>query len=138
MNHVVVDTDVFSYLFQGHRTAEYAPLLKGVIPVLTFTSIAELHFGAAKRGWGERKIAQLDEAIRRYLVTPWDEDLARLWGQLKAQAVKVGHPLGGAMHNNDLWICASAIYYGAPLLTNNLRHFDGFPGLSLVNPPENI
>jgi tRNA(fMet)-specific endonuclease VapC len=99
---------------------------------------AELHFGATKRSWGERKVSQLDEAIRHYLITPWDEDLARLWGQLKAQAVKAGHPLGGASHNNDLWICASTIYYSAPLLTNDLRHFTGFPGLTLLTPAEEI
>ncbi|MCO6006425.1 type II toxin-antitoxin system VapC family toxin [Actinoallomurus purpureus] len=132
MDHVVVDTDVFSYLFQGVNTSDYEPHLKGVVPVLSFTTVGELHFGAAKRGWGARRVTQLDEAIRRYLVVPFDEDLARLWGQLKAQAVRKGHPLGDAMHNNDMWICATAIFHDAPLLTNNVRHFSGFPGLSLL------
>lgn len=135
MTHVIVDTDVFSYLLQG-QGQRFEPLIKGKIPVLTFTSVAELHFGAAKSHWGERRVAALEDAMRRYLVTLWGEDLAKLWGLLKAQAVKTGHPLGHAPQSNDLWICASAIRYDAPLLTNNQRHFANFPGLNLLYPSD--
>jgi predicted nucleic acid-binding protein len=133
--YVLVDTDAFSHLWQNQAAA--APLaskLAGAVPVIGFTTVGELHFGAAKAGWGARRISQLEEAIRRYVVAPYDDDLARLWGRLKSQAQQAGHPLGQYDHTNDLWICATAIYYDAPLLTLNRRHFAGFPGLSVLSP----
>ena len=95
--------------------------------------VAEAHFGAAKRGWGQQRLDQLEQAIRRYLVAPYDDDLARLWGRLKAQAQRSGHPLGQNSQTNDLWICATAVYHNAPLLTLNRRHFANFPGLVLLS-----
>lgn len=33
----------------------------------------------------------------------------------------------------DLWIAASAVRRAAPLVTRNLRHFGGIPGLSVID-----
>lgn len=130
--YVVFDTDVFSYIFNGQDPKGHESHLKTAIPVLAFTTVGELIYGANKVGWGEQKMARLNAQISRFLIAPCDEDLARLWGELKAQAVKAGHPLGQAAHTNDLWICTTAIYYDAPLLTNNTRHYENFPGLHLL------
>lgn len=134
MKYVIVDTDAFSQLWQNPPTASsFASHLIGSVPVLSFTTVAEVHFGAAKRGWGKRRVDQLEEAIRRYVIAPYDDDLARLWGRLKWQAQSAGHPLGHSNQSNDLWICATALYYNAPLLTLNRRHFEKFPGLVLLS-----
>jgi tRNA(fMet)-specific endonuclease VapC len=132
LKYVVVDTDVFSRLFRREDAEQFRAQLTGVIPVLSFASVAELHFGATMANWGERRRGELAESIRRYVIAPYDEDMARLWGNLKAQARRAGHALGAAEQTNDLWICATAIYHDAPLLTANRRHFEGFPGLSLL------
>lgn len=84
-----------------------------------------------RAGWGERRRQSLEEAIRRYVVAPYNEEIAKLWGTLKAQAANAGHPLGAATQTNDLWVATTAIYHDAPLLTANRRHFENFPGLSL-------
>lgn len=132
-SYVVVDTDVFSYLWQGRgRTDHYEAALKSTIPVLSFTSIAELYFGAYSKTWSDQRLRQLEAAIRPYLVVPWEPEIAKLWGKLKAQARRQGHPLGQNEHANDLWICATAIRYEAQLLTNNARHFEAMPGLRLL------
>ncbi|WP_221348433.1 type II toxin-antitoxin system VapC family toxin [Streptomyces beigongshangae] len=133
MSYVVVDTDVFSRLFSGVDTDDYKSHLTGTVPTLSFTSVAEIYYGAAKAGWGDRRLTALEEAVRRYLVAPYDADMARLWGKLKSQAQSLGHPLGQPHQTNDLWIAATAIYYNCPLLTGNVRHFSGFPGLSLIS-----
>jgi tRNA(fMet)-specific endonuclease VapC len=133
VKYVVVDTDVFSLLFRGQDVDVYSRHLDGAVPVLSFVSVGELHYGAAYACWGERKQLALEEAIRRYVIAPYDEEMARLWGTLKAQAVKAGHALGHNAQANDLWVCATAIYHDAPLLTANRRHFEDFPGLSLLN-----
>ncbi|MER5453433.1 type II toxin-antitoxin system VapC family toxin [Micromonospora sp. NPDC002389] len=131
MKYTVVDTDAFSEIWQS-PSDQLLERLIGSTPVLSFATVAELHFGAAKAGWGERRVLALEEAIRRYLVAPYDPDLARLWGRLKSQAQKSGHALGHATQTNDLWVCATAIYHNAPLLTLNRRHFESFPGLVLA------
>jgi tRNA(fMet)-specific endonuclease VapC len=132
VKYVVVDTDVFSLLFRGQDVEQYRRHLDGAVPVLSFASVGELHFGATRANWGERRQQALEEAIRRYVVAPYNEELAKLWGTLKAQAMNSGHALGANAQTNDLWICATAIYHDAPLLTANRRHFEGFPGLSLL------
>ncbi|MDG4818920.1 type II toxin-antitoxin system VapC family toxin [Micromonospora sp. WMMD956] len=131
MKRVLVDTDAFSIIWQGVDD-HLAQQLIGSMPILSFATVAELHYGAAKAGWGDRRVLALDEAVRRYVVAPYDQELARLWGRLKAQAQSAGHALGQTAQTNDLWICATAIRYEAPLLTLNRRHFDGFPGLVVL------
>lgn len=49
------------------------------------------------------------------------------------RAQHAGHPLGQNSQTNDLWICATAIYHNAPLLTLNRRHFENFPGLVILS-----
>jgi tRNA(fMet)-specific endonuclease VapC len=132
VKYVVVDTDVFSLLFRGQDVDLYSRHLDGSVPVLSFASVAELHHGATYAGWGERRQQALEEAIRRYVIAPYDEEMAKLWGTLKTQAIRAGHPLGQNTQSNDLWVCATAIYHDAPLLTANRRHFENFPGLSLL------
>ncbi|GGN71417.1 hypothetical protein GCM10010112_38760 [Actinoplanes lobatus] len=134
MKYVIVDTDAFSHLWQNTaRATALSSHLTGAVPVISFTTVAEVHFGAAKKGWGQRRVDQLDEAIRRYVVAPYHDDLARLWGRLKSQAQQAAHPLGQSSETNDLWVCTTAIYHNAPLLTLNRRHFENFPGLALLS-----
>jgi tRNA(fMet)-specific endonuclease VapC len=39
---------------------------------------------------------------------------------------------GRLIGSNDLWIAATAIAYGMPLVTSNQRHFQRVPGLQIV------
>ena len=134
-SYAVVDTDVFSYLWQGRPEAtRFDAALRNVVPVLSFTSVAEVYFGATHANWGERRRKQLDAAIRPYVVVPYNIDMAKLWGKLKSQAIRAGHPLGHNSQSNDLWVATTAIFYDAPLLTNNRAHFADMPGLRLVTP----
>jgi tRNA(fMet)-specific endonuclease VapC len=134
--YVIVDTDVFSYLWQGRPERDrFEPYLRKAIPVLSFTTVAEAYFGAAKAGWHDKKMRGLEAAFRPFLIDPYNVEMAKLWGRLKAQARAKGHPLGDNIHTNDLWICANAIYRDAPLLTNNGRHFEDVAGLTLALDP---
>lgn len=134
-NELVLDTDAFSNLWQKRGNhGDYARHLPGHIPVLSFATVAEVRFGAAKAGWGPNRIVALEQAMRRYVIAPYDASMPVLWGTLRAQAQQLGHPLGQDSQINDLWIAATAIYYQAPLLTGNTRHFANFSGLTLVTP----
>jgi tRNA(fMet)-specific endonuclease VapC len=71
MEIVLVDTDVFSYLWQDRPEAvAYRKHVAGRIVALSFTSVAEAYYGAHKRKWGPRRLAQLEAAMRPYLLLP--------------------------------------------------------------------
>ena len=130
---LVVDTDVFSELAERRSRAErFAPLVDDAEAALAFPTIAELHYGAVRAGWGAARMERLEQEIGRYGILWPSGGLLRLWGRLRAEAAKAGHPLGQDDHANDLWIAACAVHYGVPLLTGNARHFEGFPALRLV------
>lgn len=56
INAIVVDTDVFSFLFNSDTCAEiFCPYLTGVTPVVSFMTVAELDRWALERKWGEQR-----------------------------------------------------------------------------------
>lgn len=131
---VLLDTDTFSRLSRSPAWAtRLAPWLDGAEATLSFVTVAELHFGAAKAGWGDARIGRLEADIRRYGLLPVDNELPRVWGRLRADAVRLGHPLGQPAQANDAWLAACAVHYGVPLLTGNRRHFAKFPPLRLAD-----
>jgi tRNA(fMet)-specific endonuclease VapC len=131
--YVIVDTDVFSCLWQNRPVPpNFVNELRGAIPVLSFVTVGEIHYGAMKAKWGEKRRAEMEAAMRPYVIAPYSPELAELWGKLKYAALQNGHPLAQPEHSNDLWICASAVHYNAPLMTNNGRHFASMPGLQLI------
>lgn len=131
MSDLVVDTDVVSY---GYRSspefAFYEPHLKGNRAIVSFMTYAELLYGAALRGWGERRW----EELRRYLLsnhTIFDTpmSLCVIWSSLMCQARKQGRVL----HHADAWVAATAVYLNVPLLSNNRRDFEYLEGLQLIS-----
>ncbi len=67
-----LDTDVASYLFKNSaQVRPFRPLLQGKRLALAFVSVAELFKWTVKRGWSPAKVAELEAALRRYLVIPY-------------------------------------------------------------------
>ena len=74
---LLLDTDVASFFFKNSpRAKPFRPLIKGKLLALAFVSVAELFKWTLKRRWGAAKIAQLETALHRYLIVPYDRDLA--------------------------------------------------------------
>lgn len=123
---VLLDTDVASYLFKNSALAKpFRPLLRGKQPVLAFVSVAELYKWTFKRRWGQAKIESLETALRRYVVIPYDRDLAWAWARIAAACEDAGRP----MAPSDAWIAAAAVRHSMPLLTNNRRHYEAAASL---------
>lgn len=121
-------------MFENRPEARlYRPLLIGPVAV-AFPTVAELRFGAVSRGWGEQRLADLEHALANVGVLMPDDAMIRVCGELRAEAARLGHPLAHRAHANDLWIATCAVYYEAPLLTGNHRHFKHFPYLKLLSP----
>ncbi len=67
----LVDTNVVSFLWQGRPEAEFfRAAVEDATLALSFTTIGEVWYGAAKRNWGEHRHNALAAAIRPYAVLP--------------------------------------------------------------------
>ena len=90
MDAVLLDTDVFSFLMKGTDTrAElYKPHVKGKTIALSFVSVGELYAWSVTRKWGPKKIADLEHRIKTAIVVPYDMELCRQFGRLKAELTK--------------------------------------------------
>lgn len=128
-NSILVDTDVFSFIFRGDSRAEYfQPYLVRRTPAMSFMSVAELYYGAYKSGWGATRVARLESTIKNYVVLPYDYLVCQQWAQIRRQLEVKGH----SMSHSDLWIAACALRYGCALATNNASHFCNVDGLIII------
>jgi tRNA(fMet)-specific endonuclease VapC len=126
---LVVDTNVFSYLFKGDtRGALYAPHLVGVRPVLSFVTIAELAHWADVRQWGQPTRGRLERFLTGFAVHDPDRALCDRWGAVTAAARRAGRAIGAM----DAWIAATAIHYRVPLVTHDPTDYAGVPGLTVI------
>lgn len=129
---IVIDTDVFSAeLVPRSPLAErYATLITGRPAFISFQTVAELRYGALRRGWGAARILQLDARTQRAEVVHSGPELVDVCARLRLDCGRAGHALAAREHNGDRWIAATAIRLGVPLISNDaiFRHA---PGLRL-------
>lgn len=133
---LVVDTDVASFAFLGKGRAErFKPLLDGHVLCLSFATVGELWTMAehAKAKWGERRRADLEAFIRRFVVLPVDAEVTAWYARIHAA-------VSGQVDQNDEWTaaCALAQNEALPVVTNNVKHFERIAGsfgdLIVVHP----
>lgn len=126
---VILDTNIISYLMKGVSLAEqYEPHVKGRLSAISFITVGELYFGAEKRKWGSKKRQELETMLRRFVVVPYDHEIARCYGRLVAERERRGHPIAP----NDAWIAACAVRHSVPLVTHNAKDFNGIASLMIV------
>ena len=130
---VVVDTGVFSASLSRRRRARFEAqigLMAGQQIFLAAVTVSELRYGALVAGWGEARRNRLDESIQATTVVPVSDRFLSTLADLRFACRAAGHPLHDRAHANDLWIAASALHIGAPLLTAD-NVFANTPGLTL-------
>jgi len=131
MSQIVVDTDVASYIFNWHSSAQsYINALRGSELILSFMSIAEMRMGALAAGWGVRRRTLLEQFITGFGVVYADDALCTSWATLRANARASGRSLSP----QDAWIAATALGLDAPLATNNSSDFGHIQKLRLLAP----
>jgi predicted nucleic acid-binding protein len=129
---IVIDTDVFSAdLVPGSRLAErYTPIITGRPAFISFQTVAEIRYGALRRGWGAARMLKLDAKVQRAEIVHTGPELVLVCAQLRTDCDAAGHPLAQREHNADRWVAATAIRLSIPLVSND-RIFVGVPGLAL-------
>jgi predicted nucleic acid-binding protein len=130
MDVVLLDTDVFSFLMKegDTRAALYRPHVKGKTIALSFVTVGELYVWTIRRRWNARRIASLEQRLKAAVILPYDLDLCKTYGKLRAATLDKGQPVAA----NDLWIAASAVRHSIPLVTHNSKHFASIRGLKVI------
>jgi predicted nucleic acid-binding protein len=125
----VIDTDVFSFIFQGRPlAAQYRRHLIDTTPVLCFQSVAELLQGAYAANWGSDALRRLRATIQLYEVAYVSDNAIEHFARIRAQRRREGREL----KVGDAWIAATALWLGCPVVTHNARDFGGIPGLLVI------
>ncbi len=129
MSTVLLDTNIVSYLFKDDTRAErYAPHLRNRELAIAIMTVAELFQWAAMRGWGEARVARLEQHLERYTILPVDMATCRQWAAVRATRSAAGMPIAP----QDAWIAATARRYRVPLVTHNPADFRQIADLTVI------
>ncbi len=127
------DTDIISRVVKAAPPTALIDRLSGVPRALQFTTsinAAEVYYGAARAGGRDALVkAYEDLVLSRLTVLPFDIESAKVFGRLKASLESRGLPRS----EPDLRIAAIALQHGLTVVTGNVRHFEGIPGLKVEN-----
>ncbi len=120
----MLDTHVVSHIMQGRDTALLTRLT--TVPmdqvVMSSVTLAELEYGLHRKGQPERLRNALTQVLLRVDVLPWDESVARCYGEFCSALEAHGISLGDL----DMMIAAHAVAVNATLVSRD-RAFAQMP-----------
>lgn len=123
----LLDTNVLSFFLKGDTRADrYRPDVDGKLVAVSFATVGELYKWANTKNkkWSAKKISDLESRLRRIVILPSNDSVARHWGRI---ASIPGLPIA----DNDAWIAACAFTYGCILVTHD-RVFTRIRGLKVI------
>ena len=128
---IILDTDAASLSIKNALPPALLRELLGAQVGITFITLGELHRWALLRNWGPPKVAGLEAWLSTRPTLPYNDAVARTWGEISAHASRRGRP----RPQNDSWIAACCLAYDLPLATLNIKDFADFAeyeGLRIV------
>jgi len=126
----ILDTDTCIYWLKGNRKIERRILEEGLKNVaITVITVCELLYGAYKSAKKDDNLRVVQELTGMIRVIHTSDEVAFLYGRLKAELEKKGSPLDDA----DLLTASITLAEGAILVTNNTRHFRKIRQLKVDN-----
>jgi len=127
VNEIILDTDITSFIFNGHTLAQrYESLIGGRERFICFATLGEIHEGLYRSNWSRAKIDLCLKSAKLYPVVYPDALICETWGWVRS--IRKNRQIA----LNDAWIAASAISYSVPLATHNASDFADIPGLQLL------
>ena len=125
---IIADTNVVSYLMKGTDLGQrYKRHLAGKIVGIVFVTVAEMHYGAEKNSWGEKRRLQLEEHLKNFVVLPYNNEIAKVYARVVVERERAGRSISWP----DAWIAATALWHRIPLVSHD-GDFVGITGLDLV------
>jgi hypothetical protein len=110
----LLDTSVASLYLPSRKPrterAFYEARLRGTTLALSFQSVAELWRLLERNRWGEARPRGLEAFLPRFLVIPFDAELAEVWARVTVEAERIGRRLEAG----DGWIAATAVHRACP------------------------
>ncbi|MGA2533160.1 MAG: type II toxin-antitoxin system VapC family toxin [Candidatus Aminicenantales bacterium] len=127
------DTDILSQVAKKRRPEALMSRLARTPLASQFTSsvnAAEIYYGIF-RAEGRESLLRFfeDQVFPRLTILPFDRESAQVYGRLKAAVEREGRP----RFEPDLQIAAVALRHRLTVVTGNVRHFTGIPGLKIEN-----
>jgi predicted nucleic acid-binding protein len=127
------DTNVLSQIAKKQRPEILMSRLARTPLASQFTSAvntAEIYYGIFRKERRESLLRFYDDRVFPQLtILPFDHESALIYGRLKSELERSGRP----RFDPDLQIAAIAIRHRLIVVTGNVRHFQGIPGLKVEN-----
>ena len=126
----LLDTDTCVFWLRGRPAVQAR--LAAVDPDALHTSVvtlAELRYGADCSAQPAANHQAIDDFVSGVAVLAVDADIARAFGEIKAQLRRQGN----LIEDFDLLLAATAVANDLTLVTNNTAHFGRVGGLPLDN-----
>jgi len=101
----------------AHWPQDVKDRLETALLAISIFALAEIRAGRVYAGWGEKRSLAQEARLAAFLTVPLDERVIEEYVKLHAWSLK-----GHATPHNDLWIAATAIARGIPLVSCD-RHF---------------
>lgn len=126
----LLDTSVFIANESGRRLDVDRMPTEVATSVVTLAELQAGVLAASDTATRSRRLATLD-ALADLEVIPIDEGAARCWAQLRVHLAEQHR----RVNVNDLWIAATALSRGLPVVTqdNDFDPLDGIAGLSVIH-----
>lgn len=129
----LLDTDIAVGLLR--KNVKALDLVSEVISegdlTISLITYAELIFGTHLANDSSREETRLKEFLERFKVEI--SSLTLEMTEVYAKSRYILEKRGERLDNFDLLIASTAVVEGATLVTNNIRHFERFPGIKLYN-----
>lgn len=129
----IFDTDSLSNIVKSRPSPRLLKNLKGLPSEFQHTTsinVAEIYYGAFRSTKREKLLRAFEEKVfPNITILPFDEDSARVYGQLKAKLEKKGI----TKSEPDLRIASVALQHKFILVSGNVRHFKDIPRLKIEN-----
>ncbi len=124
----LIDTNICIYAMKGLFPAMNRRLIDDREQIfVSSVTVGELEYGATNSRWSERTRQIFQAFLANYIIVPFDENDAIVFGKIRAQLATNGTPIGAY----DAMIGAQGVARNLTVVTHNTKEFRRIPGLLL-------